>query len=145
MKLALNLRALTWSFRNGAFNQSLFLRIVGRNMSFSKVAVLGISGDLVDIFEVTPKIATLREGLLAHGASKGPLSCVLAEVISQIAALLEHTFTALVPAFKVKLNALAHQMLYLDCLVPISGNPRECFRFNLRHLRILVSELRLEA
>ncbi len=62
-------------------------------MSFSKVAVLGISRDFMDIFEVTPKIATLSEGLLAHGAGEGALACVLAEVISQIATLLKNTLT----------------------------------------------------
>ena len=109
------------------------------------MAVLGISRDFMDVFEVTPKIATLSEGLLAHGAGEGALACVLAEVISQIATLLEHTLTVWVLAFKIKLYALAHQMLHLDRLMPLPRNPRERFRLDLRHLRVLVRKLGLEA
>jgi len=62
----------------------------------------------VDVFEVTPKIAALSEGLLAHGAGEGTLAGVLAEVVSQVATFLEDTLTARVFTFEVKFDALAH-------------------------------------
>lgn len=50
-----------------------------------------ITLDLVDILEMAPKVATLRESLLAEITGEGSLACVLAEVVPQVTALLEYT------------------------------------------------------
>lgn len=40
---------------------------------------------------MAPKVATLRESLLAEITGEGSLACVLAEVVPQVTALLEYT------------------------------------------------------
>jgi len=61
----------------------------------------------VYIFKVTPKISALSKSLLAHCTGKGPLACMLTEMISEIAALLENALAALMPAFKIQFDALS--------------------------------------
>lgn len=77
------------------------------------------------VFEMTPQISALSEGFLAKGAGERPLTCVLAEVISEVAALFEDALAACVAAFKIQLDALTHQVLDHDSLVPLLGNALE--------------------
>lgn len=69
----------------------------------------------------------MSEGLLAERTSERPLACVLPEVISQVAALLENTLAAFMLALEVKLYTLSTQILHLDSLVPVFGHPLEGF------------------
>ena len=85
----------------------------------SDVRVLNITRHLVHILKVAPQVAALREGLVALGAVVGPLTCVLAEVVAQIAAFLEDTFATTVHALEIELDALRHLMFDLDGLVPL--------------------------
>jgi len=105
------------------------------------VAILGVSGHFVHVFEVPTEIAALGEGLLAHGAGEGPLSGVLAEVVSQIATLLEDASAASVPALEVQLNSLRHLMFHLDGFVPLPRNALERLRVDLGHDDVLVREI----
>lgn len=91
----------------------------------SDVGVLNVTWHLVHIFEVAPQVATLREGLVALRAVEGSLTCVLAEVVTQIAAFLEHTFAATVPALEIEFDALRHLMFDLDGLMPLLRNSFE--------------------
>ena len=75
--------------------------------SLLNVPVLGVTRDFMYIFEVTPKISALRKGLLAHCTGKGPLTCMLSEMISKIATLLENALAASMPAFKIQFDALS--------------------------------------
>ena len=96
----------------------------------SDMRVLNVTWHLVHILEVTSQVATLREGLMALRTVVGSLTCVLAEVIPQIAAFLEYTFTTTVHAFEIELDALRHFMFDLDRLMPLLGNAFERSRFN---------------
>lgn len=66
------------------------------------------------------------------------MACVLSEVISEVAALLEDTLAACVPAFEIQLDALSDQVFDLDRLVPLLGNTLERFGLDSRHDRVLV-------
>jgi len=90
----------------------------------------------VYVFEVTPKVSALCEGLLAHCTGKRPLASVLAEVISQIAALLEDALAPCVPAFKIQFDALSSQVFDLNCLVPLLRDSLESFGLNARDYRV---------
>ena len=47
--------------------------------------------DIVNIFEMSPKVATLSKSLLTETAGEWSLTCMLSEMISQITALFEDT------------------------------------------------------
>lgn len=83
------------------------------------MTTLSVTGNLVDVFEVTPKIAALSESLLAQGTGEGSLTSMLSEVVAQVTALLENTFTTSMPTFEVKFDALRDKVFDLDCLVPL--------------------------
>ena len=55
----------------------------------------------MDVLHVSPEITTLSEGLFALRTLEWPDTGVFSEVISQVAALLEDTVTALEFALKV--------------------------------------------
>ena len=99
---------MTWGLSNASFDHCLLIEIGVRDVILDEMTLLGVPRHFVDVFEVTPKIAALSEGLLAHGAGKGSLAGVLAEVVSQVATFLEDTLTARVFTFEVKFDALAH-------------------------------------
>ena len=50
---------------------------------------------------------------------------MLAEVVAQVAALLEDTFAATVHALEIEFDALRHLVFDLDGLVPLAGNAFE--------------------
>lgn len=45
---------------------------------------------LMNVLEMTTKVATLGEGFVAEAACEGPLTCMFAEMVSQVTRLLEH-------------------------------------------------------
>lgn len=92
----------------------------------------------MDIFEVSPQISTLREGFLAEGTGERPLTCVLAEVIPEVATLLEDALATCVAAFKIELDALTDQVLDHDRLMPLLGHALESLRLNPPHLGVLI-------
>lgn len=73
----------------------------------------------MDVFQVTPKIAALSEGLLAQSTGEGSLPSMLSEVVTEVAALLEDTLAPGMPAFEVEFDALRDKVFNLDCLVPL--------------------------
>ena len=84
-----------------------------------------VSRDPMDIFKMPAQIAALSEGLLAERAFERSQACVLAEVISQITAFLEHTSAVRVLALEVELHPLSLRVLYPNCLVPLFRNTLE--------------------
>ena len=62
---------------------------------------------------------------MALRAVEGSLTCVLAEVVTQIAAFLEHTFAGTVAALEIEFDALRHLMFDLDGLMPLLRNSFE--------------------
>ena len=141
MDLALLLRNYLWKF---VATHLLINHFWWDVIAMGKMTRLGVSGNFVHIFEVTPKIATLGERFLAQCTRKWSLPCVLSEVISQIAALLEHTFTPWVSAFEIKFDALCVQVLHLNGFMPLFRDSWESLGFNARHAHPLFRELRLE-
>ena len=71
------------------------------------------------------KISTLCEVLFAHITLVRSLHGMLAEVVAQVAALLEDTFAATVHALEIEFDALRHLVFDLDGLVPLAGNAFE--------------------
>lgn len=94
---------------------------------------LSITGHLVYVFEVSAKIATLGEGLMAHRTVVGPLASMLAEVITQVTALLEDTLTVTVHTFEIEFDALGDLVLHLNCFVPLLRNAFERSGFDASH------------
>lgn len=90
-----------------------------RGSSGLEVTTLSVTGNLVDVFQVTPKIAALSKGLLAQRTGEGSLTSMLSEVVAKIAALLEDALAPCMPAFEVKFDALRDKVFDLDCLVPL--------------------------
>lgn len=84
-----------------------------------------IAGHLVHVLQVTTQIATLREGLLALGAREGPLPRMLAEMVAQVAALLEDRAAACVTTAEIQLHAHRFRIPHLDGLVPRVRNALE--------------------
>lgn len=82
-----------------------------------------ISGNTMHILEVAAQVTTLGESLLAEGAFERAETCVLPEVISKVAALLEYASTLRVLALKVQLYSLCLWVLDSDSLVPLLGYP----------------------
>ena len=79
------------------------------------------------VFQMASKIAALREIFVAEAALERSQLGVLAEVVSQVPALLEHGAAAgvLAPELEVALAALVGKS---HDLMPLSWNPFECFR-----------------
>lgn len=88
-----------------------------------------LSGDSVHILQVTAQVTALGKSFLAEGALEGTQACVLAEVIAQIAALLENAATLGVLALEVQLHALSLGVLHADSLMPLFGNALKSFVF----------------
>lgn len=109
-----------------------------------QVATLGVTGNLVHVLQVAAQVAALGEGFEAHGTGKGPLAGMLAEVVPQVAALLENALAASMLALEVQFDALRFQMLDLHSLMPLSGNTGEDLGLNVGDDGVLV-ELRLVA
>ena len=79
----------------------------------------------MNIFQVSTEISTLSEGLHALRACEWTLSCMFAEVISQIATLFEDGTTVRVPAFEIKLDPHCFRVPHFDSLMPRSRNALE--------------------
>ena len=88
------------------------------------------------VFEMAAEVATLREGLPAHGAVERSLSCVLAEVIAQVAAFLEDTLAPGMLAFEIVFDALSDSVSNLDCLMPLLWNAFEMARLDASDDRV---------
>lgn len=71
------------------------------------------------ILEVPSQVATLGEGLLAIAAQERPLTGMLSKVVSQVAALLEHTPAVRVHALEIQLNSLCLRVSNLNRFVPV--------------------------
>lgn len=74
------------------------------------------------------QVATLCECFLALGARKRSESGVLAEMVTQVAALLEGTRASRVLALEEQLHALGVRVLHLDRLVPFFRDAFEVLR-----------------
>lgn len=72
----------------------------------------------MNVLQVSAQVATLSKGFLALGACEWSQASVLAEVVAEVAALLERTGAAGVLALEEKLDALRVGVLHLDGLVP---------------------------
>ena len=70
---------------------------------------------------MTSQIATLSEGFKTLRASKRTLACVLAEMVSQIAAFFENWATMWMTAFEIQLNSHGVVVSNFNGLVPWSG------------------------
>ena len=79
---------------------------------------------------MTAKIPTLSERLIADLTAEWPLSRVLAEVVTQVAALGEGCVAVLELAAEVELHALCGLIAHLDNFVPLG-------RYSLKLLRKL--------
>lgn len=71
------------------------------------------------VLQVAAQVAALGEGLLAEGALEGAEACMLAEVVPQVATLLEDTAAVRIPALEVELHSLSLWVLHADGLVPL--------------------------
>ena len=67
---------------------------------------------------MSTEVATLSECLVAARAGKGALASVLAEVIAQVATLLENAIAALEFALEEQFDTLCLRVLNLNNLVP---------------------------
>jgi len=83
----------------------------------------------MNVLQVSAQVSTLCKGLLAIGALEGSLSCVLSEMVPQVAAFLEDASTVWVFAFEIELYSLGLGVLYADSLVPLLGNSFESLMF----------------
>lgn len=75
--------------------------------------------DVVDVLQVAAQVAALSKVLAADIALIWALHCVLSEVITQIAALSEYRFAALILASEVQLGALGLPVVNLDRFMPL--------------------------
>lgn len=78
-----------------------------------------LARDPVHILEMPAEITALSKGLLAERALEGPQAGVLAEVVPQVAALLENASAVRVSALEIELHALGFGVLDPDSLVPL--------------------------
>ena len=102
------------------------------------MTLLGVTGHLVNVLEVTAKVSTLGERLLTQDAGEGPLAGVLPKMVPEIAALLKDTLAASVAASEVEFDALADKVLHLNGLMPLRGDTLEGLRLNTGDHRVLV-------
>ena len=84
-----------------------------------------VPSDTMHVLQVSAQVSTLRESLLAERAPEGPHACVLAKVVSQVAALFEDTSALRVLALEVELHSLGLWVLHSDGLVPLFRNAFE--------------------
>ena len=104
-------------------SKGVILECLGSDCSNS--GVLGVTRHLVHIFEMSAQVATLRKSLTALRTVVGSLTCVLAEVISEIAALLKDLLAATMHTSEVLFDALRQIMFDLNGLMPLLGNAFE--------------------
>lgn len=120
------------------------LHLKVRNMLDLFLCHVFLSLRLMHILEMSSKVATLSEGLVAEAASERPLTCMLAEMVSQVARLLENRFTIGIHALEVQLDSLCLRISYLNGLMPFCWNALKSLRsaFFIRHdlLRLLVMQ-----
>ena len=76
---------------------------------------------------MTTKVAALSESFSAPRALEWPLSCVLSEMVTEVATFLEYAITALKFAFEVQFIPLSLLIFDLDGLMPVIWYPRERF------------------
>ena len=74
--------------------------------------------DPVHLLEVAAQVSALREGHLAVAASEGSNLGVLAEVVSKVAALLEHFIAPFKPACEIELLSICSFATNFDSLIP---------------------------
>ena len=74
---------------------------------------------------MSAQVTALSEGLLALGAGEGSQAGVLAEVVSQVARLLEHRVAVRVHTLEVQFDALGVRVAHLDRLVPAAWDAFE--------------------
>ena len=74
-----------------------------------------------------PQISALCEAFVTKLAMEGPLVCVLAEMVSQVAALAEGGRAAFVLATEVELDSLVVLALHLYHIMPLIGYTFEVF------------------
>lgn len=72
----------------------------------------------MNVLQVPAQVATLREGFVAFGAGERSQAGVLAEVVTEVAALLEGARASRVFTLEEKLDALSVRVLHFDRLVP---------------------------
>ena len=72
------------------------------------------------------KVTTLGKSFLTEWALKRPQTGVFSEVVTQVAALLEHTSAMRITALEVKFDSLCLGVLDSDGLVPLFGYALEC-------------------
>ena len=101
------------------FKSVIILLPEGLDTGSCNVRILSVTCHLVHILQMPAKVAALSECLVALRTVVGPLTCVLAEVIPQIAALLEDLFAARVHTSEILLDALCHFMFHLNGLMPL--------------------------
>ena len=92
---------------------------------------LEFSLNLVDIFQMTAKIATLRKVLVTNMALEGSEASVLTEVVSEIAAFLEDALAILEAALEEELDALGLWVPHLHRFVPRLGDSLESLRIDV--------------
>lgn len=106
-----------------ALRKSVILECLGGSCSNS--GALGVTGHLVHILKMPTQIATLCKSLMALRTIVGSLTCVLSEVISEIAALLKDLLAASVHTSEILFDALRHNVFDLDGLMPLLRNTFE--------------------
>lgn len=86
-----------------------------------------VAGNLVHVLKVATQIPALRESLLALGAREGTLARVLAEMVAQVAALLEDGPASSVAATEIEFDAHSVGVPHFDGLVPRVRNAVKSF------------------
>ena len=76
----------------------------------------------MDILQMSTQIATLCKSFLAFGAAEGPRTCMLPEVVPQIATLLEDAVASFVFTLEEEFDALRVRVLDFNSLMPLSWN-----------------------
>jgi hypothetical protein len=87
-------------------------------LAFSRDVLISLA--VVDVLEMSTKVSTLGECLVAEAARERTLASVLSEVITKVAGLLEHRVAIWVHAFKVEFDALSLRVPHFNRLVPLS-------------------------
>ena len=92
-------------------------------MNEASLNVLGFvvfAFDLVDLHEMSPQVAALREVLLADLALEWPQPSVLPKMISQVARFLENTVAARMVTLEKQVIPFSVRVLYPDDRMPIA-------------------------
>ena len=85
------------------------------------------SRNTMDILKMSSKVTALSESLLAKGALERSHACVLTEMVTQVAALLEDAPALRVLALEVKFDSLSFRVFNSDGLMPLLRNALEGF------------------